>query len=74
MPDWRAILRGRLATAGLPPATELDVVEELAQHLDDQYQEFCVGGLSEAEAAVRVQAELDGTAWGDDLSDVFGRG
>jgi hypothetical protein len=35
MHDWSGEVRARLAGAGLPPAEEAEVVEELSQHLAD---------------------------------------
>jgi hypothetical protein len=40
VPDWKDAIRERLASAKLDPVSEADVVEELAQHLDDRYQEL----------------------------------
>ena len=37
MPDFKNAVRERLEFAGLDPVTETDVVEELANHLDDRY-------------------------------------
>ena len=34
----------------LPPAREAEIVEEVAQHLEDRYQELVAGGATEAEA------------------------
>lgn len=60
MPDWRALIRGRLAGSGLDPTTEIDVIEELAQHVEDCYDELRRGGVAEADAEIRSLAELDG--------------
>jgi hypothetical protein len=38
MPDWKEEIRARLANLKLAPAREAEIVEELAQHLDDHYQ------------------------------------
>jgi hypothetical protein len=44
MRDWsREVLR-RLASLNLPPAREAEIVEEVAQHLEDRYQELVAGG------------------------------
>ena len=40
MPDWKEIVRQHLAPLGLPAAREREIVEELAQHQDDRYQEL----------------------------------
>src|SRR4029078_10605683 len=36
VPDWRAEVRARLAGAPLHPQDEAELVEEMAQHLDEQ--------------------------------------
>jgi putative ABC transport system permease protein len=62
MPEWRDEILRRLAEAGLDPATEAEVAEELAQHLEDRYVELRSRGL-EAEHARRVAlGELDAHA------------
>lgn len=58
--DLRLEVRRRLRTAGLDPATELEVVEELAQHLDDRYRELRAEGLTGDEARHAVLRELEG--------------
>src|SRR5215470_10645621 len=50
MPDFRKIVRERIATLGLTPAAESGLTEELAQHLADHYQELRSGGATEDEA------------------------
>ncbi len=59
MPDWRDEVRRRLAASGLDPATEDDVSEELAQHLDDRYRELRAEGLTRDDARGVVLRELD---------------
>ncbi|MGB9487993.1 MAG: permease prefix domain 1-containing protein, partial [Terriglobia bacterium] len=56
MRDWsREVLR-RLASLNLPPAREAEIVEEVAQHLEDRYRELVGGGATEQEAR-RVACE-----------------
>jgi predicted permease len=50
MPDWAEYVRPRLATLGLTPAREREIVEELSQHLEDRWRDLRAGGLSEDEA------------------------
>lgn len=50
MPDWKEEVRARLARLKLAPAHEAEIVEELAQHLDDVYQRSMRSGATEAEA------------------------
>jgi putative ABC transport system permease protein len=72
MPDWRALVRARLADTGLDPVDELDVVEELAQHVEDRYEYLRSQGWSEAEAAAMSQQELDDEGLIKDLIDALG--
>jgi putative ABC transport system permease protein len=58
MPDWRAELRLRLAELRLAPEREAAIVEELAHHLEDRYDDARVQGLSEAQAREAALAEL----------------
>ena len=58
MPDWRDEVRKRLARLNLEPAHEVEVIEELAQHLEDVYQRLVKGGASEAEAKSAALQEL----------------
>jgi putative ABC transport system permease protein len=58
MPDWREEVRKRLSRLSLEPAHEAEVVEELAQHLDDVYQRTLKNGATEAEARSAALNEL----------------
>lgn len=55
---WTPLLRARLAPLQLAPEREIEIVNELALHLDERCREFVVGGLSPAEAEDRVREEL----------------
>jgi macrolide transport system ATP-binding/permease protein len=57
MPNWKHEIRQRLASLPLAPTREAEIVEELAQHLDDRYRELLAGGATEAEAERRTRAE-----------------
>jgi putative ABC transport system permease protein len=59
MPDWKKAIRERLAPAKLDPVSETEVVEELAQHLDDRYQELRANGIPEEECYYHAMGELD---------------
>jgi putative ABC transport system permease protein len=59
-PDWKPEIRRRLAGLKLAPTRETSIVEELAQHLDDFYQERLSGGATPAAAEIRTRAELSG--------------
>src|SRR5688572_28240029 len=56
--DWRREVRKRLPRGALDPAREVDVVQELAQHLDDRYEELRAAGASDEEAAAAALDEL----------------
>ncbi len=60
MPDWKNLIRNRIASLRLTAAAEQDLTEELAQHLEDRYSELVEGGAEEAEAYRQAAAELDG--------------
>jgi predicted permease len=59
MPEWRAEIRRRLEPLRLPPAREEEIVEEVAQHLEDCYRELCASGRADEEAAACAWRELD---------------
>jgi predicted permease len=59
MPDWKSELRARLASSKLSPERELEIVEELSQHLEDQYERALSRGLSEEEAYRAALEELE---------------
>ena len=50
MPDWKQIVRERLAALMLEGSTEAEIFDELAQHLEDRYQELVASGTPEADA------------------------
>ncbi|HEU4833918.1 MAG TPA: ABC transporter permease [Pyrinomonadaceae bacterium] len=58
MPEWKAEVRKRLSRLNLEPAHEAEIVEELAQHLDDVYQRSLAAGATEAEATTAALKEL----------------
>ena len=59
MPDWRSVVRQRLAPLGLAPAAESDLVDEVAGHLEDRFRELSSGGASADEAYRQTVAELE---------------
>jgi hypothetical protein len=59
MPDWKPEIRRRLARLQLAPTRENAIVEELAHHLDESYEELLACGVSEAEAQRQVRTELN---------------
>jgi putative ABC transport system permease protein len=58
MAEWKEEIRRRLAGLALDPAREMEIVEELSQHLDDRYAELLAGGASEEQARRVAIAEL----------------
>ena len=58
MLDWKDEIRRRISGLNLAPVREAEIVEELAQHAEDRYQELLTDGVEEAEAARVVFAEL----------------
>jgi putative ABC transport system permease protein len=58
MPDWKEVVRRRLSGSGLAPTREAEIVEELAQHLEDRYEQSLRGGASEEEARQAALLEL----------------
>jgi len=59
MPNWNHIVREHLAALRLPPEREIEIVEELALHLEAAYNDALAAGLSEAEAEARVVQSYD---------------
>jgi putative ABC transport system permease protein len=71
MPDWKAMVRARLSGSGLHPAHEIDVVEELTQHIEDRYQQLRSDGVPEDEAQSLSLREIDGGDFVAELLDVL---
>ena len=55
---WSEHLRPRLARLALTPARQLEIEEELAQHLDDRYDALRAQGVGDIEARQLALAEL----------------
>ncbi|HEU5132626.1 MAG TPA: ABC transporter permease, partial [Pyrinomonadaceae bacterium] len=58
MPEWQDEVRKRLSRLNLEPAHEAEIVEELAQHLEDVYQRSIRGGATETESRSAALQEL----------------
>jgi predicted permease len=58
MHDWNKYIREHLSPLGLKPERELEIVEELALHLETVYEDAITQGESEEEAARRVAAMI----------------
>ena len=50
MSDWKREITRRLTRLKLSPTREAEIVEEVAQHLEDRYRELLAGGATEADA------------------------
>jgi putative ABC transport system permease protein len=59
MPNWNNIVRQHLAVLRMPPEREIEIVEELALHLEAAYEDALADGLSEAEAEARAVQSYD---------------
>ena len=58
MPEWKPEILRRLAPLKLSPAREGEIAEELAQHVDDRYQELLAAGNSADSALCAALDEL----------------
>ena len=59
MPDWKALVRERLASLRLNGSAESGLVDELTQHLEDRCRELRSGGASDEDALREALSELD---------------
>ncbi|HZM85226.1 MAG TPA: ABC transporter permease, partial [Blastocatellia bacterium] len=59
MPEWKSDIRKRLESLKLTPSREYEIVEELAGHLEDRYQEMLARGVTRDEAERAARAELN---------------
>src|SRR5436853_5011616 len=58
MPDFKIEIRARLAELGLSPVREAEIVEELSQHLEEEYEWALSCGASEDDARKPVLEQL----------------
>src|SRR5262245_23787928 len=58
MPDWKQILRIHLSPLRLPPEREMEIVEEIAAHLEAVYEEALSEGAAAPEAEARALGML----------------
>jgi predicted permease len=56
--DWKQYVRARLPALGLSGAREQEIVEELAQQLDEAYSESLTRGASVVEAEAHALAQI----------------
>lgn len=57
MPNWKQHIRPHVTPLSLPATRENEIVDELAQHLDDRWRELIASGTPE-EAAMRLTLRL----------------
>lgn len=58
MPDWKGYVRKQLGPLELTAEREIEIIEELAQHLEAAYEDGLAEGLSEREAFARATAQV----------------
>src|SRR5882757_4347212 len=59
MPDFKVEIRARLAELSLSPVRETEIVEELSQHLEEEYERALSHGVPEDEARRQVLEQLN---------------
>ncbi len=59
MRDWKNIVRTRVAAVHPEATGEADLIDEIAQHLEDSYRELLSGGANEEQSFRQTIAELD---------------
>jgi predicted permease len=67
MHDWRADIRARVASARLHPQDEAELVEEVAQHLEAQFDELA-RTIGKAAAREKLLAQLSNQEFDDALA------
>lgn len=58
MPDWKVEISKLLSGLRLAPTREAEIIEELAQHLDDRFEHSLQGGATSEEAYQAALLEL----------------
>ena len=59
MPDFKVEIRARLAELQLSPVREAEIVEELSQHLEEEYERALSSAASEDEARQQILEQLN---------------
>src|SRR5438093_13624695 len=59
MPEWKREIRALLASLRLDPVRQEEIAEELAQHLEQRYEELRRSGATDEEASRVAREELD---------------
>src|SRR5438034_5766479 len=58
MPDWKQYVRDNLPPLALGPERELEMADEMAQHLEAVYEDALADGATEQEAYRRATAHI----------------
>src|SRR5215217_2807530 len=58
MPDFKVEIRARLSGLQLSPVREAEIVEELSQHMEEEYERAVSGGASDDVARQQVLEQL----------------
>ena len=58
MPDWKQFVREHLADLGLAAEREQEIIEELAQQMEQSYSEAISRGATESEAELHAMAQF----------------
>jgi predicted permease len=59
MPDWKRELTERLSTLRIAPERESEIIDELAQHMEERYEDLLISGTPPDEAEQQTRAELN---------------
>ena len=59
MPDFKSEIRARVSKLGLPPTRENEIIEEISQHLEDEFEDAVNRGAPDEEAARAAVVQLD---------------
>src|SRR5262249_4819253 len=59
MPDFKSEIRARVTKLGLPPTRENEIIEEISQHLEDEFEDAVTRGATDEEAARAAVVQLD---------------
>ena len=58
MHDWKKEIREALSQLALRPVREVEIVEELGQHLEDRYEDLLLQGYADDEAVKKTLSEF----------------
>ncbi|HKR94805.1 MAG TPA: ABC transporter permease, partial [Candidatus Angelobacter sp.] len=67
MPDFKDDVRLRVARLNLEPTREAAIVEEMAQHLEQRYEELIAQGATASDAREAVLKDLNQNKWEREL-------